>query len=178
VCAVDQTSLDNFSSPPSSRRGLQSPIGLAITSGLAAFLITTGIYSAVGRVSLYIFHTHHPASFGPPNAHEVFIMYSFVGWPLMVAFAVFTFAVCWMRCQKRWQAIVVAVITLGILALPRCSPDFLSIIPAFAIGEAMDSSVGYFVVAVIQVCVGAWLLGWFSRRKPPNTALEPTATTP
>jgi hypothetical protein len=178
VCSIDQTALDGQPSAPSFLRALQSPAGLAVTSGLAAFLITTGIFSAVGRVSLHIYKIHHPVSFAPPYAREAFIMYPLVGWLLMIAFVVFTFAVCWLRCQKRWQAIVAAVITLGILALPLFSAGFLSIVPALAIGVATDSSAGYYIVAAVQICVGAWLLGWVRRPTPPNTALEPTPTAP
>jgi len=168
VCAVDQTSLDSLPSRTSFCRALRSPTGLAITSGLAAFLITTGIYSVVGRFSLHIYRTHHPASFAPPNAREAFIMYPLVGWLLMIGFVVLTFAACWMRCQRRWQAIAVALITLGILALPLYSPSFLSIVPALAIGIATDSSANYYIVAAVQICIGAWLLGWFSRKMPPH----------
>jgi hypothetical protein len=135
---------------------------------LAAILISTGIYCAVGRVSLYVFKSHHPASIVPPHARDAIIMYPSIGRLLMVGFAVFTFAVCWVRCQKRWQAIVVAIFALGIMALPLFSPGLLSIVPALAIGVATDSSAGYYIVAALQICVGVWLLGWFRRKKQPN----------
>jgi hypothetical protein len=148
------------------RRTLQSPVGLAVTSGLAALLISTGVYCAVGRYSLHLYHIHHPDSiFTPPNGHDAIIMYKSVERILMLGFAVFTFAVCFMRCQKRWKAFVVAVITLGILALPRFLPGSLSVVPAFVIGISMNSSTGFYIGSALQIGIGAWLLGWFSRRK-------------
>ena len=165
VCAVDQTSLDSPPPSPSSRRLSQTSIGVAITSSLAALLISTGIYCAVGRFSLHIFQIHHPDSIVPSYARDAIVMYPGIGRLLMLGFAVFTFALCFKRCQKRWQAFIAAVVTLGILALPRFLPGALSLVPAFMIGVTMNSSAGYYIGSAFQIGIGAWLLVWFSRRK-------------
>lgn len=165
VCELDQTSLDSPPPSPPSRRLAQTSIGLAITSGLAALLISTGIYIAVGRFSLHIFQIHHPDSIVPPNAREAIVMYPAIERLLMLGSAVFTFALCFIRCQRRWQALVAAVVTLCILALPRFSPRALQLVPALLFGVTMDSSAGYYIGSALQIGIGAWLLFWFSRRK-------------
>jgi hypothetical protein len=147
------------------RLTLHSPVGLAVTSGLAALLISTGVYCAVGRYSLHIFKIHRPDYIVPPYAREGIIMYPSIGRLLMLGFAVFTFAVCFIRCQKRWQAFMVAIITLGIMALPRFLPGLLSVVPAFMIGILMNSTTGFYIGSALQIGIGAWLLGWYSQRK-------------
>ena len=147
------------------RQFVRSPLGLAVTSGLASFFISTGIYCAVGRVCLYIFNVHYPKSIVPPYAREVIIMFPSIGRPLMVGLVVFTFAICWIRCQKSWQAILVAIIALGLMAMPVFVPGFLWIVPGVAFGVTTDSSPGYYVGSAFQLAAGAWLLGWFNRRK-------------
>lgn len=166
-CRECGTSFDKVPSTSGDfRLKLQSPVGLAVTSGLAALFISTGIYCAIGRFSLHLYHLHHPdAIFQPPYGHDAIIMYKSVERILMLGFAVFTFAVCFMRCQKRWQAFIVGIIVLGILALPRFFPGSLAAVPAFIIGMGTNSSFGFYIGSVLQIVFGAWLLGWFSRRR-------------
>jgi hypothetical protein len=163
--SFDEETLD---APVDFRRALQSPLGLAVTSGLGTFFICTGIYAIVGRVSLHIFYVHHPEFILPPNAHDFIIIYSSIWRLLMVGFAVFTFAICWLRCQKKWQAVVVAIISLGMAAALRFMPWFLYFVPALAIGFTTNSSAGYYIGSIFQIGVGAWLLGWFNGRKIQN----------
>jgi len=168
VCVVDQTPF-TAESPATFADAASwtphSPLALALTSGLAAFLICTGIYCVVGRVSLQLFYIHHPDLVVPPYARDATIMYPSIGRLLMFGFVVFTFAICWMRCQKRWQAIVVSVIALGIMALTEFVPGFLWIVPGMVFGITTNFTLGYYIGSAFQLGVGAWLLGWFSRRK-------------
>jgi hypothetical protein len=159
---------ETIGAPVDFRRALQSPLGLAVTSGLGTFFICTGIYAIVGRVSLHIFYIHHPEFILPPNAHDFIIIYSSIWRLLMVGFAVFTFTICWLRCQKKWQAVVVAIISFGVTASLRFMPWFLYFVPALAIGFTTNSSAGYYIGSIFQIGIGAWLLGWFSQRKIQN----------
>jgi hypothetical protein len=70
VCAVDQTTFTTKSPATFADAASwtpHSPLALALTSGLAAFLICTGIYCAVGKVLLQLFYFHHPDLIVPPN---------------------------------------------------------------------------------------------------------------
>jgi hypothetical protein len=171
VCAIDQTPFEEEEphTSESFRQFLQSSVGLAIITGLAILLINTGVYCAAGRAYLKIWN--HPDYVIPPPAHEIIGLSSFLRWVLMIGFIFFTFAVCRIRCGKQWQGILVSVITLGMTVLLLFSPIilFLLVLPAFFIGLTTDSSAGYYIGSAIQIIVGAWLLGWFRRRKAATT---------
>lgn len=162
VCAIDQTPFEEKETPRMSEASR-----IAITTGLATFFINTGIYYAVGRINLNIFKLLHPDYVVPPYVHEIINMSTPVKWLLTVGFVVFTFIVCWMRCRKNRQAIVVAIIALALTTLLLYPSRFpiVFILPAFFIGFATDSSAGYYVGSTLQIIIGAWLLGWFGRRK-------------
>jgi hypothetical protein len=167
VCAIDQTPFEEEAPQTSEsfRRFLQSSAGLAITTGLAILLINTAVYCAIGRAYLTI--RNHPDYVIPPPAHEIIGLSSFLRWVLMIAFVIFTFTICHIRCGKQWLGTLVAVIALGMTALLLFSPIilFLLVLPAFFIGFATDSSSGYYIGSALQIIVGAWLLGWLGRRK-------------
>ena len=179
VCAIDQTPFEE-ETPRSSenpRQFLQSPLGLAITTGLAILLINTGIYFAVGRVNLEIFKALHPDNGVPRSIREIIILSKPIRWLLMVGFVAFTFTTCWMRCRKKPQAIVVAIITLAVTALLLYSGTlFVFAVPAFLIGLTTNSSAGYFIGSAMQLAAGAWLLGWFGRPKAQHE-IPPDQTT-
>ena len=85
----------------------------------------------------------------------------------MTVFFAFTFAVCLKRCRNRWQAIAVATVTFSITALLLLQGKLpVLVLPAFFIGIIANSSAGYFLGSALQICAGAWLLGWFRRRTP------------
>jgi hypothetical protein len=46
----------------------------------------------------------------------------------------------------------------------------------FMFGMSPGSSEIFYMFAALQIVVGAWLLGWFRLRTPPNNAPEPTPT--
>ncbi len=176
VCAIDQTPFE-AEKPRSLERFqemLQSSHRFVMAAGLAAFLINTGIYCAVGRAYLEIFNTHHPDYFVPHNAYNlipprdygIIMMSTAIKWPLMVVFFVFTLVVCWMRSGRKGMAIIVAIISFGITALLLSfKMPFFVVLPAFFLGMVTHSSIGYFVGSALQIIVGGWLLGWFNKAK-------------
>jgi hypothetical protein len=141
----------------------RSALGVAVTSGLAALLVATGIYFGVGRACLDIC--------GPPGEAPLF--YSHLIWmpPILAAFLsvgaiIFIFAVCTSRCRRRSHGVATGLVTLTIAALLQFGPGvWLLLVPAVLFGGPSNSSVGLYVGAALQLAVGAWLLGWFGKRK-------------
>jgi hypothetical protein len=173
VCTIDQTPFEEEAPRASEnfRKFLQSSVGLAITTGLAIFLINTGVYCAVGRAYLKIYEIFHPNDIAPPPVREIITTSTLIRWILIIGFAFFTVNVCRTYCGKQWQGIFVAIITFGITALLLLLPGIALIIlvPAFFIGLTTDSSAGYYIGSAFQIFFGAWLLGWLGRRKASAT---------
>jgi hypothetical protein len=146
----------------------RSSLGFALAKGLAALLIATGIYLAVGRACLDIYTVSHGRP--PPGAGP---FYSYFIWmpPTLSLFlslvaATLIFIVCNARCRKRSHGITTAVATLSIAAFLKFAPGiWLLLLPAILFCGPNNSAVGCYIGATVQLAVGAWLLGWFGRRK-------------
>jgi hypothetical protein len=191
VCAIDQTPF-TAESPATFADAASwtphSPLALALTSGLAAFLICTGVFFAVGRIMLDIWRVHHPVDLGmPANYHDIgTFIHPAITWTMFsLGMLLFTFFVCYNRCQTELHGIITTITTLCIIALPTLGPmlapsmaSFMMIAPVVLIGMSINVSAGYYIVAALQIVVGAWLLGWFRRKKPPNKSLQATAAAP
>jgi hypothetical protein len=165
----------------------KSPWGLALTSGLASFLICTGIFFATGRAERDIMHMHHVFASNDPDGYSVFVYYHLaITWTLFCLGALsFTFFVCYSRCLKESHIIIATIVTIVIIASStvgaRFSPSLFPImlsVPVVVLGMNTGLSAFFYIGAALQIFAGAWLLGWFRQRKPPNNALEPTATAP
>jgi hypothetical protein len=191
VCAIDQTPFT--SEPPATFADAanwtpQSPFALALTSGLAAFLICTGIFFAIGRVMFDIWRMHHSVDAGmPANFHDIgtFIHPAITYTTFSLGTLLFTFFICYNRCQTELHGIITTIVTLCIIALLTLGPmlvpsmsSFMMVVPVVLIGISINVSAGYYIVAALQIVVGAWLLGWFRRKKPPNKSLQATAAAP
>jgi len=139
----------------------KSPIGAAIATGLGVFLISTGVYCAAGRMSVERSSVvKNPFSPGEPlyESRQI-ISYSLTEHRILtLAIIVFTIAVCWMRFQKRWQAILVAAVTLGVMVTVRLLPAGPVLVPAFTIGMTLDSPVALYIAAAFQTAIGILLL--------------------
>ena len=174
VCAVDQTPFT--AEPPATFAEAanwtpHSPLALALTSGLAAFLICTGVFFAVGRVMLDIWKMHHPVYAGmPANYHDIgtFIHPALTWTMFSLGTLLFTFFVCYNRCLTELHGIITTIVTLCIIALPTLVPilvpslaSFMMIVPVVQIGMGINISAVYYIVATLQIVVGAWLLNWF-----------------
>jgi hypothetical protein len=174
VCTVDQTPF-TAESPATFADAVswtpRSPLALALTSGLAAFLICTGIFFAVGRVMLDIWKMHHLVYAGmPANYHDIGIfIHPALTWT-MFSFGtlLFTFFVCYNRCLTELHGIITTIVTLCVIALPTLGPmlmpslsSFMMVVPVVLIGVSINVSAGYYIVAALQIVVGAWLLNWF-----------------
>jgi hypothetical protein len=181
VCAIDQTPFTSESPATFADAASwtpRSPIALALTSGLASFLICTGIFFAVGRVMLDIWKIHHPVDAGmPANYHDICtFIHPAITWTMFSLGALlFTFFACYNRCQTELHGIITPVVTLFIIALPTLGPmlvpslaSLMMIVPVVLIGVSINVSAGYYIIAALQIVVGAWLLNWFRRKKPPN----------
>jgi hypothetical protein len=198
MCAIDQTPF--ASEAPTKFADIvrwtpKSPLELALTSGLAAFLICTSIYFAVGRVTLDIWRIHHvsdtvvPGKLGlyvspPPSTWHTIPRHSYVSLFSLGAL-IFTFIVCYNRCQKKSHGVITAIITFGIICLLTFMPffvprlaSFLWLVPTVIFTIITNSSVFFYIGAALQIFAGAWLLGWFRQQKPPNNVLEPTPNAP
>jgi hypothetical protein len=153
----------------------QSPLALALTSGLASFLICTGIFFAVGRVMLDVWRAHLPIGVDmPANYHDfVRFVHPALTWTIFsLAALLFTFFVCYNRCQTELHGVITTMVTLCIIALLTLGPmlvpsltSFMMVVPVVLIGMSVDASAGYYIIAALQIFIGAWLLGWFRRRK-------------
>ena len=152
----------------------KSPLGLTFTSGLAALLICTGIFFAIGRVMRDILRMHHIGNTGVSANYDVdMFIHPAITWTLFSLGALlFTFFVCYNRCLKESHGIITTIITLGIVALLTFGPmfmpslfSFMCLLPVILIGMSTGLSAGYYIGATLQILVGAWLLGWFKRAK-------------
>jgi magnesium-transporting ATPase (P-type) len=181
VCVVDQTPF-TAESPATfadaASRTPHSPLALALTSGLAAFLICTGIFFAVGRVMLDIWRMHHPVGASiPANYHDIgLFIHPAITWTIFsLGTLLFTFFICYNRCQTELHGIITTMVTLCIIALltlvPMLVPSlsfFEAVVPVVLIGMSVNISAGYYIVATLQIVVGAWLLNWFRWEKAPS----------
>jgi hypothetical protein len=166
VCAIDQTPFEQELPPPTATPSatLQFLSGPAFTSGLGTFLINTAIYCAAGRVYLLIYNVLH-SDYALPNVQEIMMMNTTMRWILNACFVVFTLMVCRKRCRTICQAIVVTVITMGIMILIQLAPLVMLAVPALFIGFITHSSAGYFIGSAFQIIAAALLLGWFNMAK-------------
>lgn len=201
ACPIDQTPFDDDREENSAAAlsdvlnwTPKSALGLAITSGLAALLICTGIFyggskiltdysglwkhaaastAASARTGFYVVHTEsHPA-------HSM-IRLSYVSLFSLGAL-IFTFFVCLNRCRKTSHGIVTAIIAFGIigiltflpLVVPISISFFLWVVPLLMLLVITKVSASIYIGAAIQIIVGVWLLGCFGKRKAPD-ALEIT----
>ena len=179
VCAVDQTPF-TVESPASFADAASwtphSPLALALTSGLAAFLICTGIFFAVGRVMLDIRKMHHPVEADMlASYHDIgTFVHPAITWTIFcLGTLLFTFFACYNRCQTEMHGIITTIVTLCIIVLLTLGPmlvpslcSFMMVVPVVLIGMSINISAGYYIIAALQIVVGAWLLGWFRRKKP------------
>jgi hypothetical protein len=144
---------------------------------LAAFLICTGIFFAVGRVMLDIWEMHHPVDAGMlANYHDIgTFIHPAITWTMFsLGTVLFTFFICYNRCQTELHGIITTIVTFCIIALLTLGPmlvpclsSFMIIVPVVLIGMSINVSAGYYIVAALQIVVGAWLLNWFRRKNPP-----------
>lgn len=122
---------------------------------------------------------YHPVDAGmPANYHEIglFIHLAITLTVFSLGTLTFTFFVCYNRCQTELQGIITTVVTLCIIALLTLVPVlmqsmsfFMMVVPVVMIGMSVGLSAGYYVVGALQIFVGAWLLGWFGKRKSAKT---------
>ncbi len=164
----------------------KSPLGVAFTSGLAALFICTGIFFTIGRIMRDIVRMHHIDNGVPANYDICVFVHPAITWTLFSLGAlIFTFFICYNRCQKKTHGIITAIITLGIIALltvglsslvyipyPECQVIPL-LVPMIALGLTTGFSAGYYIGAALQIVVGAWLLGWFKPRNDQEEKCTP-----
>ena len=170
----------SFSTEPSgtladvARWSPRSPLELALTSGVAAVLISTGIYFTIGRLTRDIFRMFYTADTGMPVGYDVVMFFrASITQPLLsIGATTFTLIVCCRRCQSRAQGVSTAIAAVGVFALLQYGPMLLPglfyllwFLPVIFLGLGTGHSAGYYVGAALQVLAGAWLLGWFGTRK-------------
>jgi DNA-directed RNA polymerase subunit RPC12/RpoP len=155
----------------------KSALGIAFTSGLAALLICTGIFFTIGRFMRDILRMHGAGNAGVPANYDVVMFYHpAITWTIFsLAALFFIFFTCYDHCVKQSHGIITAITTICITALLTIGPlflpglfPFLWFLPAVLIGMSTGLSVGYYIGAAVQVFAGAWLLGWFGRKRNNN----------
>jgi hypothetical protein len=120
---------------------------------------------------------HHAVDTGVPASYDVFAFpHPAITWSLFIVGALlFTFFACYNHCLKESHGIITAIITFSIIASLTLGPmfvpslfSFLWCMPVVLLGMGTGISAGYYIGAALQVFAGAWLLGWFRQRKPPD----------
>ena len=157
-----------------------SPIALALKIGFASVLICTGIFYAVGRVTLDMFRMFHTGG-GVPAYYNLMFVHTVVTWTVFsIGALLFTFFVCHDRLPKELHVIVTVIATLGVIVLLTVGPGFASdlvyislLLPAFLLGAVAGFPGGYYIGASLQILFGAWLLGWFEKRRPVENTDKP-----
>ena len=153
----------------------KSPLGFAFASGLGATLICTAIFFSLGGNLLAVSGT---PSFGGTGVPTEIISFSLrFSHPAItltlfsVGVLTFTFFACYNRCQKESQGVLTAIITVAAIALLTIAPSLTSslfslawFVPMVLIGVGAGSFIDYYAIAVLQILVGIWLLGWLKRR--------------
>jgi|GEM_PF-3357390 len=153
----------------------KSPLGFAFASGLGTILICTGIFFSLEGNLLAISRT---PSFGETGVPTEIVSFSLTFSHPAITLTVFslgvltfTFFTCYNRCRKESHGILTAIIAVAVIALLTIAPSLTSslfslvwFVPMVLIGVGAGSSIGYYAIAVLQVLVGIWLLGWLKRR--------------
>jgi hypothetical protein len=130
-------------------RTQESPATVALKTGSAAVLICTGIIFLAARMFFDVYELIEGQSLEKPGSYAVGMM--FAG-------------------STRALGLATALGALLVMTLPFvCSfavreLRFLILLyPAPLLARGIGSSVGWYLGSAIQLCVGAWLLGWLSR---------------
>jgi hypothetical protein len=156
-----------------------SPFGVAVAASAGAFLISTGVYFAVGRVNLDVLRLSHREEIDLLFFTPVVMFSRYVSPLLGIAAVCFIWFAAYRRCEARLHAFLSAVTASLATALflfgPRFVPELFTLLwlPVTLIGIGTGISLGYYFGAALQLAIGAWLLGWFSRRNSENNLVRP-----
>src|SRR5947209_7385325 len=109
-----------------------------------------------------------------------FLCLEFFGAFLSIGGILLIFLLCNSGCRKRGQGIVTALIVISVAALLKSVPSiYWLLIPAVFVGTITRSSLGFYIGALLQLALGAWLLCWFSgrARRDGSSAYESASAT-
>ncbi len=149
----------------------RSDVGLAIAGGIASVLICTGMYFMGAKAAadfLKLFKLFH---FNPIEAGRGRIITSIAfyapQWFRICSTAVTTLVavlILRFRCRRSSHAIVAGVAAVPLIAFSILIPGIWTLaLPSMLLGVLTASSLGFYFGSVLQLLVGAWLLGAFSQ---------------
>jgi hypothetical protein len=148
-------------------RVCSTPLGLTITTGFGAILISCALFFIIGRLVVDV----RTLPRTPVETYYSFFT-STKAAPFIVLAAAFPiFAICRSRFRGEFRslatAIVVVLITALLAFLPKILPSAVSVwcSPAVLIGGRTDSVAGFYTGAALQIAVGAGLLILFRPQK-------------
>ena len=147
----------------------------AVKAGGAAVLICTGVVIFAGRLFVDVVELIYGQPFGFADSRFLGMMLTGLATPILVmAVPAFTLYLATSRCRSFGYGLVTTVIALLLMVGPFALSGILSLFhrgfwllillyPAVLLGIGTGSWVGWYLGAVIQLGVGAWLLGWLDR---------------
>jgi hypothetical protein len=152
-------------------RTQESAATVALKTGSAAVLICSGIIFLAARMFFDVYELIEGQPLEKPGSYAVGMMFAGLVLPfLALAALAFTFSVSMSRCSTSALGLATALGALLVMTLPFvCSfavreLRFLILLyPAPLLARGIGSSVGWYLGSVIQLYVGAWLLGWLGR---------------
>ena len=152
-------------------RTVESGLRLALLNGFGILLILLALFFTIGR--LYAEYRMPPQQMPSYVAYSVFSSTAPAPFIVLVA-AVPIFFVCRARSRQRRSGIITAVVIIGIAAVVIVLAKIMPMIvmfwcwPALLIGSATRSSFGFYIGALLQIVIGAWLVIWFHPHKSPD----------
>jgi hypothetical protein len=128
---------------------------------LGSVLIPTGVGFAAMRAFFDIHEIANGGPIGKPGVYAVGMMGAFfILPPVAIGAVIFAFVVCLLRCQTRAHGFASALAALGVIIALFAFSELRFLFPAVLLGKLTHSSVGWYLGSVIQLGLGAWLLGW------------------
>ncbi len=141
-------------------RRYDSSFHLSLKVGAAFVLIATAIFLVAARIVFDLVKVLHGGEIGKPGVYAVGMVAGIVAL-LVMAFVTPLLAVaCARRCRSTFQGVVTICVS-GIAIFGFFSVRELRwLLPGVVLGRVAGGAPSFYFGALIQLALGAWLLGW------------------
>lgn len=141
-------------------RGYDSSFHLSLKVGAAFVLIATATFLVAARIVFDLVKVLHGGEIGKPGVYAVGIVAGIVAL-LVMAFVTPLLAVA---CARRCRSTSLGVVTVFVSALVVVALFSVRasrwLLPSVVLGRVAGGAPSFYFGALIQLALGAWLLGW------------------